>query len=65
MRSYQTMLRTVRARVAAAIEAGTSLEGLIKAEPLKDLDPAFGGNLIKAPVLLGMVYGDLQKHRQE
>ncbi len=64
MRSYQTMLITVRTRVAAALEAGTSLEDLISAEPLKDLDPVFGGNLIKAHMLLGMVYGDLQKHRQ-
>ncbi len=65
MRSYQMMLRTVRTRVATAIKAGISVEDLIKAEPLKDLDPIFGGNLIKAPVLLEMVYADLQKHSQE
>lgn len=62
MRDYQTMLKTVRDRVAKALIAGTSIEDLIAAEPLKDLDPVYGDNLIKAPVLLQMVYGDLTKN---
>ena len=59
VRVYQTMLQTVRKRVAEAIANGQSLEDLVAAEPLADLDPEWGGNLIKAPMLLSMVYADL------
>ncbi|MEJ8568687.1 MBL fold metallo-hydrolase [Elongatibacter sediminis] len=58
---YQAMLQTVRDRVAAALEQGTTLEDLIAAQPLADLDPEWGGNLIKAPMLLQMVYTDLSQ----
>ncbi len=61
---YQAMLKTVRDRVAAAIAAGQSLEDLTAANPLADLDPEWGGNLIKAPVLLSMVYADLSRAKQ-
>lgn len=60
---YQAMLKTVRKRVADAIAAGKSLEELIAAEPLADLDPEWGGNLIKAPMLLSMVHADLSRTR--
>jgi glyoxylase-like metal-dependent hydrolase (beta-lactamase superfamily II) len=56
---YQTMLKTVRDRVAEAIAQGQSLEELIAAEPLADLDPEWGDNLIKAPLLLTIVHADL------
>lgn len=58
---YQTMLKTVRTRVADAIEEGLSLEELITSEPLADLDPEWGGNLIKAPMLLSIVHADLSR----
>ncbi len=61
VRTYQEMLIDVRGRVAAAIEAGTSLEDLIAAEPLKDLDPVYGGNIIKAPDFLAMVFRELSE----
>lgn len=63
--NYRAMLSTVRDRVAAALEAGTTLEALIAAEPLADLDPEWGDNLIKAPDLLRMVYQDLADNGKE
>jgi glyoxylase-like metal-dependent hydrolase (beta-lactamase superfamily II) len=62
VRIYQNMLRTVRERVANAIEQGTSLEELTAAKPLADLDAEWGDNLITADWMLGMVYRDLVKH---
>lgn len=64
VQSYQAMLKIVRDRVAAAIAAGQSLEDLTAANPLADLDPQWGDNLIKAPLLLSMVYADLSRARQ-
>ena len=64
VKSYQVMLKTVRDRVAAAIAAGQSLEDLTAANPLADLDPEWGNNLIKAPMLLSMVYTDLSRSTQ-
>jgi len=58
---YQAMLKTVRDRVAEAIARGQSLDELIAAGPLADLDPEWGGNLIKAPMLLSMIYADLSR----
>lgn len=63
VKKYQVMLKTVRQRVAAAIAQQQSLEDLIAAEPLADLDPEWGGNLIKAPMLLSIVHADLSDGR--
>ncbi|MGH8139845.1 MAG: MBL fold metallo-hydrolase [Steroidobacteraceae bacterium] len=60
IRIYQSMLREVRNRVARAIAAGMSEEALIASHPLDDLDKTWGGNLIKAPYLLSIVYEDLK-----
>jgi glyoxylase-like metal-dependent hydrolase (beta-lactamase superfamily II) len=60
IRKYQAMLREVRKRVAAALASGMSEEALIAAHPLDDLDPAWGGNLVKQPYLLAIVYEDLK-----
>jgi glyoxylase-like metal-dependent hydrolase (beta-lactamase superfamily II) len=60
IRIYQAMLRQVRDRVAEAIAAGKSEEALIASHPLDDLDKTWGGNLVKAPYLLGIVYEDLK-----
>ena len=65
VRLYQDMLRTVRARVAKAIDAGTSLEDFQAAKPLADLDAKWGGNLITADWMLDMVYRDLVKHNTQ
>ncbi|WP_404478182.1 MBL fold metallo-hydrolase [Novosphingobium sp. BL-52-GroH] len=61
--TYGTMLRTVRARVQAGITQGLTIEQLIAKQPLADLDPQYGGNLIKAPTLLRLVYDDLTRKK--
>ena len=60
IRKYQTMLREVRERVAQRWRSGMSEQALIAAHPLDDLDPAWGGNLVKQPYLLAIVYEDLR-----
>jgi glyoxylase-like metal-dependent hydrolase (beta-lactamase superfamily II) len=59
VREYQGMLREVRKRVAKAVAAGMTEEQLVASHPLDDLDVKWGGNLIKAPYLLGIVYEEL------
>lgn len=63
VREYQGMLREVRNRVAKAIAAGMTEDQLVASHPLDDLDKKWGGNLIKAPYLLGIVYEDLKAHQ--
>ncbi len=61
VREYQAMLREVRKRVARAVEAGMTEEELIASHPLDDLDRRWGGNLIKQPYLLAIVYEELEQ----
>lgn len=61
VREYQGMLREVRRRVASAIAAGKSEEAAIASHLLDDLDAKWGGNLIKQPYLVGIVYEELKK----
>lgn len=60
VREYQGMLREVRKRVAKAVSAGLTEEQLIASHPLDDLDVKWGGNLIKQPYLLAIVYEELK-----
>jgi cyclase len=60
LRTYQAMLREVRKRVAAALARGMSEQALIASHPLDDLDKVWGGNLVKQPYLLAIVYEDLK-----
>jgi cyclase len=64
VREYQGMLKEVRSRVAKAVAAGMTEEQLVASHPLDDLDVKWGGNLIKQPYLLGIVYEEL-KDRQK
>lgn len=64
VREYQAMLREVRNRVAKAVAAGVTEEALVAAHPLDDLDVKWGGNLIKQPYLLGIVYEELKDEQQ-
>jgi cyclase len=61
VREYQGMLREVRRRVAKAVDAGMTEEALIASHPLDDLDRKWGGNLIKQPYLLAIVYEELKE----
>ena len=63
VREYQGMLKEVRRRVADAIAAGKSEEAVVAAHLLDDLDIKWGGNLIKQPYLVGVVYEDLMNQR--
>jgi len=60
IREYQAMLREVRKRVAKAVAAGMTEEQLVASHPLDDLDRKWGGNLIKQPYLLAIVYEELK-----
>lgn len=64
VREYQSMLREVRKRVARAVDAGMTEEALVASHPLDDLDSKWGGNLIKQPYLLGIVYEELSARRK-
>jgi cyclase len=63
VREYQGMLREVRKRVAQAVEAGLTEDALIASHPLDDLDRKWGGNLIKQPYLLAIVYEELKERK--
>jgi glyoxylase-like metal-dependent hydrolase (beta-lactamase superfamily II) len=60
VRDYQAMLKEVRQRVAGAIAAGKSEEAAMNSHLLDDLDVKWGGNLIKQPYLVGIVYEELK-----
>ena len=60
VREYQGMLREVRNRVAKAVASGLTEDQLIATHPLDDLDVKWGGNLIKQPYLLAIVFEELQ-----
>jgi cyclase len=62
VREYQGMLKEVRRRVANAIAAGKSEQAVTASHLLDDLDVKWGGNLIKQPYLVGIVYEDLKNH---
>lgn len=64
VRQYQGMLREVRNRVAKAIAHGMTEDALIASHPLDDLDVKWGGNLIKQPYLLAIVYEELYDRRK-
>lgn len=65
VREYQAMLREVRNRVAKAVAAGMTEQQLVASHPLDDLDVKWGGNLIKQPYLLGIVYEELTDKQKE
>ena len=63
VREYQSMLKEVRRRVAGAIAAGKSEEAAVASHLLDDLDVKWGGNLIKQPYLVGIVFEELKNQR--
>jgi cyclase len=63
VREYQGMLKEVRRRVASAIVAGKSEEAVVASHLLDDLDVKWGGNLIKQPYLVGIVFEELKSQR--
>lgn len=61
--AYRRVLLTIRERVAAAIDAGTSLEALIAEHPLADLNPIYAGDVVGEADVLAMVHASLMKAR--
>ncbi len=62
LRAYRDMLATACDRVRAAIARGQTLEQLVAAHPLADLDPRWGGGFMKTDRFLRLVYLDLSAH---
>jgi len=60
VREYQSMLKEVRRRVANSIAAGKTEEEVMDSHLLDDLDVKWGGNLIKQPYLVGIVFEELK-----
>ena len=59
LRQYRAMLATVRDRVKAAIAQGQSIETLLAAKPLADLDPEWGDGSLQTERFLRIAYRDL------
>lgn len=63
--AFVKMLVTIRDRVQTAIAAKTSLQALLAAKPLADLDAEYmkPGGFVKADDMLTMAYGELTKKK--
>ena len=61
IKEYRGMLSTVRERVAAAIRGGHSLQEIIAAHPLADLEPRWGGGVLQGSDFLEIVHADLTR----
>jgi len=59
--AYRDMLQEVRARVAALVAEGKSLEEVQAAKPTEDLDETWGGGFINGETIVGIVYGSLTR----
>lgn len=59
--AYRDMLQTVRDRVRAAVDAGTSLADFQATSPLADLEAEWGDGFLQAEPFLGIVYADLSR----
>lgn len=59
--AYRDMLQEVRARVAALVAEGKSLEEVQAAKPTEDLDETWGGGFMNGEQIVGIVYGSLTR----
>ena len=59
LRTYRTMLQTVRDRIAELVADGQSKEQVIAAKPTADLDEQWGGGFMKPDRFVGIVYDSL------
>lgn len=57
--AYRDMLDEVRARIAALIAEGKSLEEIQAAKPLEDLDETWGGGFINGEQFVGIAHSSL------
>ncbi len=61
LKQYHAMLIAVRDRVAGAIAEGKSLEEIVAAKPLADLEQAWGSGFVKAEWMLGFAHTSLTR----
>jgi glyoxylase-like metal-dependent hydrolase (beta-lactamase superfamily II) len=54
------MLKDVRKRVKKLVDRGLSEEATVKADPLKDLNPVWGGGFIKGDAMTRTAYRSLK-----
>lgn len=57
--AYNVMLKDVRARINALIDQGLDESAAVKADPLKDLNPKWGGGFIKGEAMTRTAYRSL------
>jgi cyclase len=65
LRAYSAMLVAVYDKIAPMVDAGKSVEDVIRARPSADQDPVWGKGLFNGPQFTRLVYGGLIKHREE
>lgn len=59
--THVAMLKDVRARIQALIDRGLDEEAVVKADPLKELNPIWGQNFIKGEAMTRTAYRSLTK----
>lgn len=59
LRAYRNMLATVRLRLTRAVGQGMTTEQVIKANPLADLDGAWGKGFLTSAQFIGSIYPSL------
>ena len=57
--AYREVVKTVRDRVKAAIDAGKSADEIVAARPSADFDAKWGGGFMKPDVFVQIVYTSL------
>ena len=61
LQRFRSMLVTVRDRLTKLAKEGKSLDQVMAAKPLADLDPVWGGGFMKPDLFLRVVYTDLSR----
>lgn len=61
LKKYHAMLVAIRDRVAEAIAEGKSLDEIVAAKPLADLDATWGSGFVKAEWMIGFAHASLAK----
>jgi cyclase len=65
LKAYRKMLVGVYDKLAPMVDAGKSVEDVIRARPTADYDAAFGKGIFNGPMFTRLAYGGLVKHREE
>lgn len=61
LQRFRDMLATVRERITPLVAAGKSLEEIVAAKPLADLDETWGKGFMRTERFLGAVHADLAR----